>query len=268
MSFSQYEPDHISASRLSTYGGGFGCPRKYMFRYVMNLQSRWTTSSLAIGIGIGNALRCPMMNGTTRTLADMIRSWDEYMNETWDDIDPEVEDRSAMVSKGKDMLRALSLAGVTTIQGLPEHRIEVDDMKCPETGETLPPLLAFLDFYDPVTHRVTEFKTGASLRQPSTHLLQLALYRFAATRHTEDGTPVPPQMRLIQVNRAKTPRVRSEDVLIPENMQDWIIRSAASMVRAIRAGHFPARPSFACSSCSYRRACQEKDYSGLIERER
>ena len=256
----EYEPEYISVSRINAYSGSFGCPKRYFFSYVLGLRSRWTGASLAIGSGIGRALQSIKAINAGDPLAVWMGEWEDYCHKTWDGIDPDV-DREAMVSKGADMLRALYTAGVHNVTGIPECEIVDAVIHCPDTGEELPPLVGYMDWYCPITHRVTELKTGRSIANWENHLVQLAVYRWAATK-----PEAPPSVELIQVNKSKAPKVERQVVTITDNQEKWVMGAIAKTVRAIRAGHFPERPSYACRSCEFRGACQEGDFSGLVEK--
>lgn len=249
-----HEPFRISVSQINTYSSGFGCPAKYRFKYVMELERITVSSALTIGLGVGRSVH-------GATLGEWINKWQAFCTQARS-LDPEV-DRAAMEAKGIDMLRALWTSGIRTFNGEPEYVISNLVIHDPDSGEPLPPLIAYLDWYDPIRHQVTELKTSSSLKPWNNHIVQLAVYRWATTR---DG--VPPHVRLIQINRAKQPKVRAEDILISDRQEAWVLRSISKTVGAIRAGHFPPRPSFMCRSCDFREACQDGDYSKLQPKRR
>ena len=265
MPFQPHDPSYISVSQINNYSGGYGCPARYFFGYVLRLRSRFVGSSLAIGSGLGRAIQTPLPKGCTDSLPVWFDAWEDYVHSVWDELDPDV-DRDAMLSKGKDMLRALAKVGVR-VSGIPEFEVKGAILNCPDTGEELPPLIAYLDWYDPICHHIVEFKTSASIKRWSTHLVQLAVYRYVTTKIGPSGERIPPTVELLQVNRGKSPRVHSETIFgLNDKKENWVLRSVAQTVRAIRAGHFPTRPSYACNSCDFRAACQDDDFSGLQEK--
>ena len=264
MPYQPHDPDHISVSQIQYFSGAFGCPAKYYYKYVLGLRATARGASLVIGTGIGKALQAAPPDGSPRTVQMMLNTWDDYAASVWDSIYLGA-DRPKMLQKGRDMIKALGAAGLTNVQGVPEYKIDGVVLYNPTTGEALPPLVAFLDWYDPVCSRVTELKTSSSIRGPETYMVQLAVYRYITTREDDDGTRTPPEVRLIQVNRAKSPRVKIQTVTISDAQEDWVLRGISETVNAIRAGHFPTRPSYACKVCDYRKACQDRNFAGLVK---
>lgn len=258
----KYQIETISASKLGTYNGAFGCPKKFWFRYVLGLQSKWKGTSLAIGIGVGRALQVSGVGSAGASLAKWFGTWESYCHEVWQDIHPDDKlGREKMVDKGKDMLRAFYTSGIRSIGGIPECEVR-RVFRCPDTGEELAEYVGFLDWYDPVLHRITELKTVAAHKSHDTWLLQLSLYQWA----TEEEDRESAKISLVQINRAKTPRVKSEEVHLSDNQNLWIKRCVSKTIASIRDQHFYERPSFACKSCDFREACIDGNYSNLIER--
>jgi len=256
------ELPHTSASQIKTF---VRCPAAYRFRYLLRLRAPYQSEALTIGIGIGNAIRATVPPGSPNRRAIWLNSWRDYVRRAWEWIDPEA-DKDAMIDKGVTMIEALADSSLGAYLGEPEYKIEGVELFDPDTGEELPPLLGYLDFYDPLLNRVTEFKTGRGILKWDQHLIQLALYRHGATRINDDGTADPPKMRLIQVSKAKAPRVMIEDCVITDNQQRWVMAIVAQTVASIKSDHLPPRPSYACANCDFRRACQDRDFSGLEEK--
>ena len=253
-----YQLDQISFSRIAAYSGGFGCPAKFKFGYVLGLKARMKGTSLSIGWGVGHVIAMPTRGRERLTV--WRGEWEDYCHKGWDDIDPE-QDREAMLEKGRDMLAqaAIQLPRISADE-MPEYYTE-RTICDPDTGEELPPFVGYLDWYTPKTRVITELKTSSRLSPPNNHLMQLALYSHVMS---EPDTPV--SLTLIQISRAKVPKIRIDDVTITSNQERWILRSVADTVHAINANIFPARPSFMCNSCEFRAACQDGDFSGLVEK--
>ncbi len=120
----------------------------------------------------------------------------------------------------------------------------------PDTGEQMPrPLVGYFDA-ELATGNVIELKTA---RRAYSEVdlrvgLQFAAYRTAARHFGVD-------VEVIALVRTKSPKV--QHVVLPHDrdVSRWFMRSAASIERAILAGHFPPAPGMACSSCEFRRAC-------------
>jgi len=254
--------DHISASQIKTY---IRCPAAYRFSYGMGLRADTINKNMAIGIGVGKALAEDWQGKPMAQALDLWSdTWRDYMGQAWDLIDPD-EDRAAIVDKGVDMLTALAASDLPAHLGMPEYFVKTT-LADPDTGEALPELYAYFDFYDPLANSIYELKTSRGIGKWDAHLVQLALYEAAATQSTEDGPAEPPSVSLIQVSRAKKPRVQVDPCEITHQQSQWVLRSTAQIVRAIEADQTPALPSFMCAGCEFKRACQSRDFTGLVEK--
>jgi CRISPR/Cas system-associated exonuclease Cas4 (RecB family) len=62
-------------------------------------------------------------------------------------------------------------------------------------------------------------------------------------------------VELLALVRTKRPRVQHAVLPRDRDLSRWFMRAAASIERAILAGHFPPAPGATCASCEYRGVC-------------
>jgi putative RecB family exonuclease len=244
-------PAHTSASQLTTYAS---CPRRYAMRYVEHRAPEQRPSGLVLGSAVHSAL-----------------AW--YFQERFEEREPALADvlRILRADLGAGLADdAVRLRGImpTALYTEAERLVSVfldeyGDLAVrevevrfdfvivdPDNGEQMPrPMVGYFDF-ELAAGNIVELKTAK--RAYSTVALrsglQFAAYRTAAAYFGVD-------VELLALVRTKRPRVQHAVLPRDRDVSRWFMRAAASIERAILAGHFPPAPGTACPSCEYRRAC-------------
>ncbi len=244
-------PAHASASQLATYAR---CPRLYHYRYVERREPEVRAPGLALGSAIHSALawwfseraeeRDPDVTAAVKVLRADLAAATAFANMRWGDTAPE-----KLEAEAERLLRFF----VAEKGDLPVKESEVYFdflITDPHTREQMPrPMIGYFDA-ELADGNVLELKT---VRRAYSEVelrtnLQFAAYRTAARYF---GVSV----EVMAIVRTKTPRI--QHVVLPHDrdVSAWFMRAAATIERAILAGHFPPAPGVACASCEYRRAC-------------
>lgn len=243
-------PDATSATQLATYAN---CPRRYAYRYVERRPPEQRSVGFVLGAAVHSALawyfqerfeeREPELGDVLRILrADLGTS-------LADDAVRLRGDTAALQDEAERLVRTFLDAHAALAVREVEVRFDfliVD----PDIGEQMPrPMIGYFDV-ELAAGNVVELKTAK--RAYSTVALrsglQFAAYRTAAAYLGVD-------VELLALVRAKRPRVQHAVLPRDRDVSRWFMRAAASIERAILAGHFPPAPGASCASCEYCGAC-------------
>ena len=244
-------PAATSATQLATYAS---CPRRYAYRYVERRAPEQRSLGLILGAAVHSALAWYLLERAEErepALDDVLRILRADLGAGLAD------DAVRLRGTTPDALHAEAARVVRCF--LDEHGdLAVREVELrfdfvitdPDTGEQMP--RAMVGYFDVelASGNVVELKTAkraysaVALRSG----LQFAAYRTAAAYAGVD-------VELLALVRTKQPRV--QHVVLPRDREvsRWFMRAAASIERAILAGHFPPAPGATCASCEYRRAC-------------
>lgn len=244
-------PAHTSATQLATYAR---CPRAYAFKYLEQREPEARSTGMALGSAFHSAVawwfeeRAHEREVTVERALKIFRAdlaaATAYDNVRWGDTTPKQLDE-----EGERLVRLFmhEKGELPVVESEVRFDFVIID---PGTGEqTARPLVGYFDA-ELANGNLIELKTArrayseVDLRAG----LQFAAYRTAA-RHFGVDVEV---MALLRTRRPKL-----QHVVLPHDrdVSRWFMRTAASIERAILAGHFPPAPGMACSSCEYRRAC-------------
>ncbi len=167
----------------------------------------------------------------------------------WKDQEPdEVE------AKGQALVRAyLTKHGDLPVVSV-EQRFEVD-IEDPETGETLPrPLVGYFDLVVRKGDEIVEIKTTSKAWHPLCLLRHLQVGSYVTAANALHGGPA--RIAIHAILKQRTPRVEEYPVERGEPDNAWFFHAAKAIEGAIRAGHFPPSPGFACiMPCEYAKRC-------------
>jgi CRISPR/Cas system-associated exonuclease Cas4 (RecB family) len=244
-------PPSTSASQLTTYAM---CPRKYELRYVLHAEPESRAPGLALGSAVHSAVawyfderaaeREPSIDDVARVLRADLDAATSYSNMRWASTTPE-----KLRAEADLLVRAfLAARGELPVK---ETEVRFDlAIVDPETGEEMRrPLVGYVDM-ELVTGNFIELKTArrAYSEVDLRTNLQFACYRTAARYYGVD-------IEVMAIVRTKRPRLQHVTLPHDGDVSRWFMRAAASIERAILAGHFPPAPGPMCASCEYRRAC-------------
>ncbi|MFO0686920.1 MAG: PD-(D/E)XK nuclease family protein [Sandaracinus sp.] len=245
-------PAHTSATQLSTYAS---CPRRYAYRYIEHRAAEQRAPGLALGTALHGAIgwylqeraeeREPALDDVLRIVrADLAAA---LANDAirW----PVGTTPASLRVEAERLLRLfLSTHGDLAVKEL-ELRFDFVIVD-PVSGEQMPrPMIGYFDV-ELASGNLIELKT-AKRAYSATALragLQFGAYRTAAAYLGVD-------VQLLALVRKKQPVV--QHVVLPRDrdVSAWFMRAAASIERAILAGHFPPAPGATCPGCEFRRAC-------------
>lgn len=244
-------PLTTSATQLSVYAS---CPRRYWYRYVEHRDPERRAPGLALGSAVHSAVawwfeeRAQERTPTEEDVQRVLRA--DLSAATASDalgLDPAAR---AQLAAEADRLVRVFLAEAGDLPVI-ESEVRFDFVvRDPTTGEEMPrPLIGFFDA-ELANGRLVELKTAKrrySLVDLRTNL-QFGAYRTAARYFGVD-------VELIVLVRTKQPRIQRVVLPHDRDVSTWFLAAAASIERAILAGHFPPTPGATCRSCEYRRAC-------------
>ncbi|MFW6031163.1 MAG: PD-(D/E)XK nuclease family protein [Myxococcota bacterium] len=246
-------PDHTSAAQLTTYAS---CPRKYRLRYVDKAEPEFRSPSLVLGTIIHTAAawwfdqkqqgRTPELKALRQIVEADFTAMTHGENVNWGKWTPgDLRDHAARLSQ--HLVEQCGNMEVTAS----ELRFELQ-LYDPETGEMLPrPFVGFFDFKT-ADGKVVELKTSRGDYNPIQVAgnLQLGGYTTAI-----DHLEVADGLDLVVLIKNKRPRVQKLELRPDHRTEQWFLRSATEIERAIGAGHFPPSPSPMCASCEFKRQC-------------
>lgn len=244
-------PAHTSASQLSAYAR---CPRAYAYRYLEHREPEVRSTGMALGSAVHSTVqwwfeqraqeREVSIEQALKILNADLAAATAFDNVCWRDTTPE-----RLQAEGARLVRLFieQKGDLPVIESEVRFDFVIVD---PDTGEQMPrPLLGYFDA-ELVTGNLIELKTAKrSYSEVDLRVgIQFSAYRTAARYHGVD-------VELMALIRTKTPKLQHAVLPHDRDVSRWFMASAATIERAVLAGHFPPASGMACSSCEYRRAC-------------
>lgn len=237
----------LSASKVVTY---LQCPRRYKFRYVARIPTPWKASALALGSAVHSTLeafhlqRAAGVTMLPSAVGGLFRI--DLAAELLDDIrfrdDEDAEDLATM---GEALVKLYAAAN----QNLNVKAAEVPfELPLSDTVLLRGVFDVLLD-----GDRVRELKTAARDYDAGTlaRHIQISAYCWAYPRlFGREAT-----LEVVTMLKTKQPRIETHEVTRTVAEQAWFVQLALEVARAIELDVYPARPSWACSSCEYAEPC-------------
>lgn len=244
-------PAHTSASQLGTFSR---CPRAYAYKYIEHREPEARAPGMALGSAVHSSLawyfeeraqeREPTVEATLKVVRADLAAATAFDNMRWGETTLE-----KLEAEAERLVRCfISEKGHIPIV---ETEVRFDFVIIdPDTGEQMPrPIIGYFDA-ELANGNLIELKT---VKRAYSEIdlrvgLQFACYRTAARHYGVD-------VELMALLRTKITKI--QHVVLPHDrdVSRWFMWTAASIERAILAGHFPPAPGMACSSCEFRRAC-------------
>lgn len=245
-------PKHTSASQLSTYAS---CPRRYELRYVLKVEPERRGTGLALGSAVHGGVQWWFEQRAAGEQPDVEQALRIFRADlgaglAYSNIDWRGTTHDQLRQDGERLVRAfLHEHGDLDVRAVevPYEMAIVD----PVTGQHLPrALVGYLDM-ELASGNIIELKTARAAYSEialATNL-QFAAYRTAGRYAGVD-------VEVYALVRTKTPKI--QHVVLPHDhrVSRWFMHAAASIERAILAGHFPPAPSpTSCGVCEFQRTC-------------
>ena len=245
-------PRHTSASQMGTYAT---CPRKFRFKYLDGAEPEYRSVSLALGSAVHSAIgwwfdqknagEKPTLEGAGAIVrADLTAATDEatrYGKWTHEDLEKHAE---RLVQCFLNRYAELPVEDT-------EARFDLELID-PDTGEVMPrTMLGYFDFILN-DRRVVELKTARSAYSEVDIVKNL---QFGGYRHALRQLGIGDEMHVVVILKNKAPRLQNIRLEPDAQCEEFFLRTAADIERAILAGHFPAAPGFGCGGCEYQRRC-------------
>ena len=243
----------LSASKITSY---LQCPRKYRFRYIDRMPSRWKAAALALGSAVHGALE------TFHEQRAQGRAMSPEAAGALFRIDWAAEGVEAIKFKDGEGPDGLAATGERLVRLYAAENQDVE-VRAAEVAFEL--LLAdgvvLRGVFDVLLagDRVREMKTAARDYDEGTLARHVQVSAYAWAYPALFGRPA--VIEVVALLKTKVPRIVKHEVTRSSVEQAWFVELAVEVARAINAGAFPPNPSWACADCEYAEACQQSGVS-------
>jgi CRISPR/Cas system-associated exonuclease Cas4 (RecB family) len=265
MSSKESAPDSLATLSASALGDYLSCPRLFYFRRVERRPPAFRPVALALGSAFHEAVTYGLFchgRGEAVAMQELRDRFRTSLHRELYRAEPPVlfddtENEDQLVDLGVRMIEAF----FRRVQ-LPQKVLGVEvafsaELVDPETGEVLSvPLIGALDVVVEDKGRVVVWELKTARRRFAEDRLEFDLqptaYRVGARSLGFPDVPVV----LIATSKARLPDVQVERLVRGKQHERELVKTAASVLRAVAAGvDVPVR-SWRCKSCAYAGDCR------------
>ena len=256
--------DHLSWSQVQTFRG---CPRKWAYRYVDQLEPGFVPEALAFGSAFHTAMQLyyeRQMEGRFCSLSDLIDAFEADLRGHGHDDRPPIQfnktsDLDSLLQLALRMLSAFIESELTQLRG---PVIGVEETVRVQIDPDLPEVVARLDLLllDSAELELIDFKTARG-KWGNTAVLdhgdQLQLYALMLGQ-LPAFQQLPISLRFAVITKAKTPQVQYLTLGQDPKRAQRVVDQFRSVWSAMRQGVDFTNPSpMNCPGCPFKHQCPD-----------